>query len=82
MLYSGAHYMTEFDTQNVGILSSVVHTTQLCYLVSCLIAQSKTETFLAPRLATDIPKSASLSSPFSLISKFCGFRSRWRIFLL
>lgn len=27
------------------------------------------------------PKSASLSSPFSLMSRFWGFRSRWRIFL-
>lgn len=29
----------------------------------------------------DSPKSASLSSPRSFISRFCGFRSRWRTFL-
>lgn len=29
-----------------------------------------------------LPKSASLSSPLSLIRRFWGFRSRWRTFLL
>lgn len=31
---------------------------------------------------SSIPKSANFNSPFSLISRFCGFRSRWSTFLL
>ena len=33
-------------------------------------------------LHVDLPKSANLSSPFSLMSKFCGFRSLWSTRLL
>ena len=38
-------------------------------------------TFRIAQVITDLPKSANLSSPISLMSKFCGLTSRCNILL-